>query len=304
MYNSALLTTPGINALSVHVPIRAVSSALLAALMFASMGAAVRYASASLPPEMMVFLRSGFGLLFLSPLLYRMGIKQLATRRLSAHIVRSVSGLTAMYCFFYAIAHLHLAEAVLLNYSAPIFIAIIALLWLGERPSLKLIAAIFIGFAGLCFILKPGMSAFQDAAWIGLLSALFAAFAMVTIRKLSNTEPTLRIVFYFSLTSTVISAIPLLWMWQTPAVPVLLAMALAGLAATCGQLLLTYSYSQAPAAQIGPYTYATVVFAALYGWLFWLETPDPFTLIGATLVIIAGSITLHSRTMPRLTEPD
>ena len=272
--------------------------------MFASMGAAVRYSSEFLPYEMTVFLRNSFGMVFLMPLLFRLGIKNLVTKRLSAHIVRSVSGLTAMYCFFYAIANLHLAEAVLLNYSSPIFIAIIALLWLGERPSTKLIIAIMIGFIGLCFILKPGITMFQGAAWIGLLSAVFAAFAMVTIRNLSSTEPTIRIVFYFSLTSTVISAVPLLWFWQTPDWKVLLAMSFAGLAATGGQLLLTRAYSLAPAAQIGPYTYTTVVFAAVYGWIFWMETPDSYTLIGALLVIIAGSMTLQRRTMPRLTEPD
>lgn len=284
--------------------LRGAYCAILAALMFASMGAAVRYASAYLPNEMTVFLRNSLGFLFLMPWLYRKGFSNLKTRRLSAHVFRSISGLTAMYCFFYAIAHLHLAEAVLLNYSSPIFIAIIALMWLGERSSPKLIFAIAIGFIGLCFILKPGINMFQGAAWIGLLSAVFAALAMVTIRNLSSTEPTYRIVFYFSLTSTLISAVPMLWAWQAPGLEILMVMAFAGFAATCGQLLLTYSYSLAPAPQIGPYTYSAVVFAAIFGWIFWTETPDIYTLIGATLVIISGSITLHTRSMPRLTEPD
>lgn len=288
---------------SAHL-LRGAWCAILASLMFAAMGAAVRYASASLPNEMTVFLRNSLGFLFLLPWLHRKGFGNLKTRRLSAHVFRSLSGLAAMYCFFYAIAHLHLAEAVLLNYSSPIFIAIIALLWLGERSSSKLVLAIALGFVGLCFILKPGINMFQGAAWIGLLSAVFAALAMVTIRNLSSTEPTYRIVFYFSLTSTLISAVPMLWAWQTPALEVLLVMAFAGFSATCGQLLLTYSYSLAPAPEVGPYTYSTVVFAAIFGWIFWTETPDLYTFIGAALVIISGSITLHTRSMPRLTEPD
>lgn len=286
------------------VPVRAVLAALLASLMFASMGAAVRFSSAYLPHEMTVFLRNCFGLLFLLPWIYRQGISSLATKRLPAHITRSVSGLTAMYCFFYAIAHLQLAEAILLNYSSPFFIAIIALVWLRETLSLKIILAIMVGFTGICFILKPGAGMFQGAAWIGLLSAFFAAFAMVTIRNLSTTEPTLRIVFYFSSTATIISSIPLLWAWQTPALPALLAMAFAGLAASFGQLLLTYSYGHAPAALIGPYTYSTVVFAATWGWLFWSERPDMYTIIGAVLVVIAGSMTFQRKGLPRLTEPD
>ena len=289
---------------SPEIPIRAVVSTLLAALMFASMGVAVRYSSAGLSNEMTVFLRNGFGLLFLSPLLVTRGFGYFSTHRPVAHIVRALSGLAAMYCFFYAIAHLQLAEAVLLNFSSPLFTAIIALIWLGEKASTKLVFAIIIGFIGVCFVLKPGADIFQGAAWVGLISAVFAAFAMVTIRDLSSTEPTMRIVFYFSITSTLVSAIPLLWSWHTPTWQTALAMSFAGLSATIGQFLLTYSYSLAPAAYIGPYSYSTVIFAAIYGWIFWAEAPDSYTLTGAILIIVAGIITLQRRSMPPLTEPD
>src|SRR3990172_1467500 len=135
--------------------LRGAYCAILAALMFAAMGAAVRHASAYLPNEMTVFLRNSLGFLFLLPWLYQKGFGNLKTRRLAAHVMRSLSGLTAMYCFFYAIAHLPLAEAVLLNYSSPIFIAIIALLWLGERSSLKHVFAIVIGFICFLFLFFP-----------------------------------------------------------------------------------------------------------------------------------------------------
>ncbi len=286
------------------IPIRAALSATLAALMFASMGVAVRYSSEGLSNEMTVFLRNGFGLLFLMPWLYKRGLGYFSTHRPTAHIVRALSGLAAMYCFFYAIAHLQLAEAVLLNFSSPLFIAIIALIWLGEEASVKLVFAIMIGFIGVCLILKPGADILKGAAWVGLVSAVFAALAMVTIRDLSSTEPTLRIVFYFSITATLVSAIPLFWTWHSPPWQTVLAMSFAGLSATIGQLLLTYSYSLAPAAHIGPYSYSSVIFAAIYGWIFWAEMPDSYTLTGAILIIAAGIITLHRRSMPQLTEPD
>ncbi len=283
---------------------RAALATTLAALMFASMGVAVRYASASLPSEVLVFLRNSFGLLFLLPWLYHRGLGGLKTNRLSGHITRSVTGLAAMYCFFYAIAHLPLAEAVLLNFSSPIFTAIIALLWLGEEATRKLILAIFIGFAGICLILKPGMGILSAAALIGLISAVFAAMAMVSIRDLSKTEPTRRIVFYFSITATLISAVPMFWYWQTPDLKPLLAMIFAGFAATLGQLLLTHGYSLAPAARVSPYSYNTIIFAAIYGWIFWSEALDILTLFGALLIICAGIITLLSRPTRSLTEPD
>jgi drug/metabolite transporter (DMT)-like permease len=285
-------------------PLRGAYCAVLASLMFAFMGVAVRYSSTSLPNEMLVFLRNGFGFIFLLPWLLWRGIAGLATKRLSAHIVRTFSGLSAMYCFFYAIAHLQLGKAVLLNYSSPLFIALIALLWLKEKASARIMFAIALGFIGICFILKPDAGILDRAAWVGLLSAVLAAIAMVTVRDLSSTEPTTRIVFYFSVTSTLISAVPLFWAWQIPSLHLVLVMAGAGLAATLGQLLLTYSYSLAPAPQIGPYTYSAVVFAALNGWIFWDERPDAYSVLGALLVIGAGVITLQGRTMPPITEPD
>ena len=285
-------------------PLRGAWCAVLASLMFAFMAVAVRYSSASLPNEMVVFLRNGFGLIFLLPWILRRGIAGLATKRLSAHVLRTLSGLSAMYCFFYAIAHLQLGKAVLLNYSSPLFIAVIALIWLKEKASAQIMFAIALGFIGICFILKPDAGILDQAAWIGLLSAVFAAIAMVTVRDLSRTEPITRIVFYFSVTATVISAVPLLWAWQTPSLHIVLAMAGAGLTATLGQLLLTYSYSLAPAPQIGPYTYSAVVFAAINGWIFWDERPDAWSILGAILVISAGILTLQRRTMPRLIEPD
>lgn len=283
---------------------RAALATTLAALMFASMGVAVRYASASLPSEVLVFLRNSFGLFFLLPWLYHRGFTSLKTNRLSGHITRSVTGLAAMYCFFYALAHLPLAEAVLLNFSSPIFTAIIALLWLGEEATRKLLLAIIIGFSGICLILKPGIEILSAAALVGLISAIFAAMAMVSIRDLSKTEPTRRIVFYFSVTATLISAIPMFWYWQTPDLKPLLAMIFAGLSATLGQLFLTYGYSLAPAARVSPYSYNTIIFAAIYGWIFWSETPDMLTFFGALLIICAGIITLLSRPTRSLTEPD
>ncbi len=279
---------------------RAALVVTLSAFMFASMSVAVRYASDSLSSEMLVFLRNSFGLLFLLPWLYHGGLSHLKTGRLPTHITRSITGLASMYCFYYAISHLHLAEAVLLN----LFTAIIAMIWLGEEATRKLLLAILVGFAGVCLILKPGMGILTFAALIGLISAVFAAMAMVSIRHLSSTEPTRRIVFYFSFITTVISAIPMFWFWQTPGLDTLLAMMFAGLTATIGQLLLTYGYSLAPAAKVSPYSYNTILFAALYGWIFWSEAPDTLTLFGALLIIIAGIMTLLNQPMRSLTEPD
>jgi drug/metabolite transporter (DMT)-like permease len=107
-------------------------------------------------------------------------------------------------------------------------------------------------------------------------------------------------VFYFSVTSTAVSAVPLWWTWKTPGLDTALVMAAAGFFATHGQILLTASYSLAPAARIGPYTYSTVLFAALFGWIGWQETPDLYSLVGALLVFTAGALAMTEEPEPIL----
>jgi drug/metabolite transporter (DMT)-like permease len=266
---------------------------LAAALLFAATGAIIKHVSAQLPNEMVVFFRSFFGLLALAPFFVRHGPRYYATQRLGAHLVRALAGLTAMYCYFYAIAHLPLAEAVLLNYTAPLFIPLAALLWVGEPFGRKLWWPIGIGFVGVGLILKPGLSLLAPIALIGLAAGLFSALAMAGIRKLTNTEPATRVVFYFSLTSTLVAALPLAWRWQTPAADLWLPLILIGVLSTLAQILMTRAYAHAPAAQVGPFLYAIVVFAGLFGWVLWQEIPDWLSLAGTLLVILAGILAIH-----------
>ncbi len=266
---------------------------IAAGLFFAGVGVSVRILSQSLPNEMVVFFRSALGLAALLPLLWHRGLPSLKTRHAGGHLLRGLAGLAAMYCYFYAIAQLPLAEATLLNYSTPLFVPFIAALWVGEGVPRKLWIAILAGFAGVVLILKPGHELFTPAALIGLASGVLAAFAMVGVRKLSRTESTFRIVFYFSLVCTVVSAVPLAWRWQTPAPELWALLITMGVIASVGQLLLTRAYAHAPAAQVGPFSYSTIVYAAVAGWLLWGEVLDAFTLTGAVLVCVGGVLTIR-----------
>ena len=262
-------------------------------LLFSTTGALVKYISAHLPSEMVVFFRSAMGLLTLLPWVWQRGFHQLKTKRLRGHLLRGLAGVAAMYCYFFTIAHLSLAEAVLLNYSTPLFIPFIAALWLGEKFSARLWVAISTGFAGILLILKPGLALFTPVSLIGVASGMFAALAMVSIRRLTRSEPTLRIVFYFSAVCTAVSAVPLLWRWQTPEPGLWILLMLVGAVASLAQWFLTRAYAHAPAAQVGPFTYSTVVFAAAIGWLFWGEVLDVLSFAGALLVCLAGILTIR-----------
>jgi len=266
---------------------------MASALLFAGMSAIVRQLSHSLPNEMVVFFRSAMGLLALLPWLWHRGWPSLKTKHLSPHLSRGLAGLASMYCYFYAIAHMPLADAVLLNYSTPLFVPFIAAVGLGEHIPRRLWWTIGIGFGGILLILKPGHELFTPVSLIGVASGIFAALAMVSIRRLTRTEPVLRIVFYFSIICTAVSAVPLLWCWQTPSSELWLLLILMGGLASLAQLLLTRAYAHAPAAQVGPFSYSTVVFATLVGWLFWDEVPDVLSFFGALLVCLAGILAIR-----------
>ena len=271
---------------------------VVSALFFAGMSAAVKAAAATLPNTMVVFFRNAVGLAAILPWVLHRGEAAFRTERLPEHLIRGLGGLAAMYCFFFAIAHLRLADAVLLNYTLPLFLPAVERLWLAEPIPKHLAWPLGIGFVGILFILKPGTGLFQAPALVGLAAAVFAAVAQVGIRNLTRTEPTLRIVFYFALIATAVSALPLPFTWRSPSPAAWAALVASGLLATVGQVLLTQAYASAPAAQVGPFLYASVVFSGLLDWIFWRTLPDGLFLIGAALVTAAAVVALRRRRGP------
>ncbi|MCJ8170813.1 DMT family transporter [Atopomonas sediminilitoris] len=261
----------------------------LSALLFSLMGVGIRELSTSVNNESVVFFRNLVGVLFFLPLVVWRGWSPLRTNRLRSHLWRAAFGLAAMYCFFYAIAHLPLADAMLFTYSAPVFTPFIAYFWLKEALSKKIAAAAALGFIGVLLVAKPSDALFEPIALVGLAASILAAFAFVSIREMSDSEPAFRIVFYFALFSTLLSAIPLLWAWQPLNSEQVLLLAAVGLLATTSQIIMSKAYSLAPPGIIGPFAYLAIVFSALIAWWQWNELPSVSSCVGA-LLIFASSL--------------
>jgi drug/metabolite transporter (DMT)-like permease len=256
--------------------------------MFASMGVCIRFVADELPNESIVFFRNLLGLVLLTPWLLRGGLVNFRTGALRLHLVRALAGLSAMYCFFYAIAHIALAEAMLLKLTAPLFIPLVALAWLGEGITVRIAGAIAVGFAGVLLILRPGIGVVSPVALVALLGGLFAAVAKVAVRRLSRTEPPARIVFYFALIATLASSVPLWFSWQSVSPLALGWLFAVALFATFGQLCLTRRMSLAAAARMGTFGYFAVIFGAGYGWLLWGEVMGRWTLAGSLFIFLSG----------------
>ncbi len=260
--------------------------------MFASMGACVKELSTTLPNEMVVFMRNFFGLLLLSPLILRSRASLLQTKILPLHLLRAVAGVLAMYCFFYALGNLYLADGMLLKMTAPLFMPLIAWFWLGEQARRLTLLAIPVGFVGVALVISPEGN-FNWIALVGLMGGALAALAKVTVRRLGRSEPTTRVVCYFALFATPISAIPLLWTWQTPDLNQIGLGLLIGLLGATGQFFLSRGYAVASTSIASPFTYFSVIFGAIYGYLIWGETLSTTFIAGALLITIAGIMALR-----------
>ena len=180
--------------------------------LLAVMAAMIKHLSDHLDTEVIVFARNLFGLLILIPIIAsRGGFGQLRTRFLHLHMIRGFTGVTAMFCFFYTIGHIALAEAVLVKMTVPFFLPIVAWLWLREVISLRTWLAIIGGFAGVAVIMDVGSGSVNPVMWVALAGAAIMSVAKVSIRRMAVSEPAQRVVFYFALFATLFSALPLPW---------------------------------------------------------------------------------------------
>jgi len=264
--------------------------------LLAVMAAMIKHLADTLPVEMIVFGRNLIGLAVLLPVLVASGgIRDLRTSHLRLHFIRGFTGVTAMFCFFFTIAHIPLAEAVLVKMTVPFFLPLVAWLWLNDRISGHTWAAIVLGFVGVGVILRADEGVVDPVMLVALAGAAIMSVAKVSIRRMAASEPPHRVVFYFSLFATLLSALLLLRVQQMPTGTEMLWLLAIGSVAIAGQFAMTTAYQLARPGQVGVYNYSAVVWAAFLGWLFWGETLVLTTVLGTLLIIGAGIWNLKSR---------
>ena len=274
---------------------RAVGFMLLSAACFAVMGATVK-AAGDLPVHEKVFFRNLVTLVVTVGMAVGRRENPFGpTQHLPLLIGRSVAGLCGVFLYFYAIGHLNLADAALLNKISPFFVTILAVLWLGERLTGRVAVGLALAFLGAALVIQPTFALEPLPTLAGLGSALGAGVAYTIVRRLKGKERPFRIVFYFSLISTLVTAPMLLvdgvlpqglqWVWLLGT----------GLAAAGGQVFLTLAYHRAPAAQISIWGYNHVLFSLLIGLAVWGERPDLLTYLGGALIVMAALLNRRAR---------
>lgn len=259
----------------------------LAAISFGIMAAFVKAACETIPSSEVVFFRSLLGSAAIGIMIWKEGVSWRGKNR-RVLVLRGMFGFAALSLHFYAISELHLGTAVMLNYTAPIFVVILARILLRERTLWIVKAAILFSFLGLYLLAAPQFEAKPIPILLGILSGIFAAVAYVLIRFNDEDESPYTIIFYFTAIST-IGSVPLLALgfhWPNLSEWILLAGVTAG--AFFGQVWLTRSIQNAPVASVLPFAYLTPVFAAVAGVLFWKEYLDFQAMLGGGIIILSG----------------
>ena len=267
---------------------------LVAGFLFGCMGIFVKLGAQYFSNIELVFYRSLIGLIIMYAIL-RQRDGTMATVHWKGHLWRGISGSIALLLFFYCITVLPLATAVTLNYTSPLFLAVLMVVVVKERFHAPLTIAIALGFVGMILLLHPTFERNQLVpGLLGLISGFFAGVAMLNVRELSRSgEPEWRIVFYFSLIASLISGVAML-LDTIHAITLhsLLILLALGSTATLAQLALTRAYSTGKTLVASSLSYSAVVFATLFGILLWQETLSLSSWIGMALIIASGVASL------------
>lgn len=280
-----------------HHPVLGIAFKLASVLFLSGMAACVKTLGASVPAGQTMFFRGAISMLVVALVAWRTeGLYLLKTRNWRAHAARSLAGTVSMFFWFTALTMIPLAEMTAISFAVPLFLTVLAMIFLAERIHWYRWTALGIGFLGVLVIVGPQLSAAGGSALgagVGLMAAVSAAFALMFLRRMSGHEHVLTITFYFFLTSTVAAALTgLVGEWPMPAGRQWLVLGLTGLFGALGQLLMTYAYRYAEASLVAPLDYLAMLVAVAIGFYVFGETPHFATWIGAPLVIIAGGIIL------------
>jgi len=264
---------------------------IAASTLFASMGVCVKLGASLFSAAELVFYRGVIALVLLWGFVLVRRLP-LATPHWRAHLWRGLTGSVSLVLYFHAISALPLATAVTLNYTSPLFLALILAFWAGERVRGTLYIALALGLAGVVLLLRPSFAADQ---WLGGLAALAsgagAGMAYFHVRQLGRLgEPEWRTVFYFSLTSALIG---LPWLLASQTVHAVsgngawLVLGVGGFGALA-QLAMTRAYKRGSTLVSASLAYSTVIFASLFGMLLWDEVLPLSSWLAIGLIVASG----------------
>ena len=274
---------------------------LLAVTALTGMFAIAKHLMTSLPILEVGLFRFFMSLLFYLPWLFSNGLGVLKSERPGAHFLRGFFGATSLVAGIFAVHHMRLADATVLTFTIPLWSILFAALFLGEKIRLRRSLATAVGFAGVLIMVKP-QAGIEPAALVALLAAILATGAITTMKSLTRTEPTERIVFYFLFYGTIFLGMPAIYYFQMPNLAEWGWLVLLGMLGSCGQYFLTRAYGAGEMTIIAPFDFTRIIIAGLLGYFIFNELPDTWGLVGAAVIMSSCAYIVRREAMIRKEE--
>ncbi|MGB0866430.1 MAG: DMT family transporter [Granulosicoccaceae bacterium] len=223
------------------------------------------------------------------PTLARSFPANLKTQQPVLHVARLLGAFTALSFSLWAVTLLPLTTAVTLGFAQVFFAALLALIFLQEKVGVHRLGAVTIGFVGVVIVMRPSVSGlFELSTLVPVIGALGAGVAVISVRKLSQTESTTTLLVYQAVFIGLLAGVPLFWLWKTPDIVGLLLLLSMGFIATAAQWIGVKALRLGEASVIGNFQYTQLIYAALFGYLLFDEIPDAYTLGGAAVIICSS----------------
>jgi drug/metabolite transporter (DMT)-like permease len=267
--------------------------AFVAAAFFTGMPISVRYLSASMSTFEIVFFRSLLGMAIMAPFFAWRGWGGLRTHVPWLHFRRSAVNFVGMVLWFYALSVMQLADATAIHFTMPLFIVLLATIFLGEKIGPRRLVALGTGVLGILVILRPGAVEIGLPTVGVLISAALYGGAVIYTKILTRTEPVSAITFYAHLVTVLLALIPTLVFWQSPGWGDAPALALLAACGTIAPYCLGRSLKAMDAGLVASFDFLRLPFAALAGLLLFAETSSPWTWVGAAIIFGSASYITH-----------
>jgi drug/metabolite transporter (DMT)-like permease len=262
-------------------------------LLFVAVAVMVRHLGSDLPAVEAAFIRYVFGLIILIPVLLRMQWRRVRGATLQIYAWRGLAHGAAVMLWFFAMARIPISEVTAIGYTTPIFTVVGAVLIFGERIRIRRIISIIIGFTGIIIILRPGFETIEIGSLAQLIAAPCFAISFLFAKKLTNTENSSDTLVMLSIFCTLALMPGALYLWRPPTLTELLWLALVAVFATAGHYAITRSISHAPLTVTQPFSFLQLVWAIIFGYLFFDEVPDLWVCVGAAIIVAAISYMSH-----------
>lgn len=270
--------------------LRGIGFMLVSVACMSTMDVLAKWVVASVAVPQMIALRSIIVLALAAAMVARAGgLSALATRRPRGHALRIVLSVGAMLTFFEGLRQLPLATAISLGFSAPLFMTALSVPFLGEKVGAHRWAAVFVGFIGVLIVIQPGGEG--TLSWPALLvvaSAMFFAGVMLTVRSLAPTESDAAMIVYQNLGVLIVTGLIAPFVWTWPNGGELVAIAVMGVVLVASQLAMQRSFRAAPVGAVAPFQYTELLWASLFGYAIWGETPGWNVWGGASVIVASG----------------